>query len=278
MDIECFLIPCDIVGIDPERSTVFIQSHIPAHAELTWLLNCITPVNWLDSMIQYKEKAIKQGENVSMGLYDYPVLMAADILLYQTDFVPVGDDQRQHIELARDVCRRFHDLFCSHQSHVFQEPAALIGATGSRIMSLQDGTSKMSKSAHNDMSRINLLDPPDVIHKKIKRCKTDALRHLDGSDIDRPECGNLLRMYGAVNGWTPEQVQQDVNGISWSQFKPRLAEAVISHLEPIQWKYKDIMADEGVIVDMLRRGQDKASEVAEQTLLQAKESMGFYRI
>ena len=166
-------------GIDPERSQIFVQSHVTAHAELTWLLNCATPMGWLERMIQFKEKSAKMTseESVGVGLFDYPVLMAADILLYQANLVPVGEDQRQHLELTRDIARRFNDQYCKNkQRKTFLEPQALIQKSNARVMSLQDGTSKMSKSAENDMSRINLLDSPDEIARKIKRCKTDSLK------------------------------------------------------------------------------------------------------
>ncbi|CAE7598992.1 trpS [Symbiodinium microadriaticum] len=229
-------------------------------------------------MVQFKEKAVKQGENVSMGLFDYPVLMAADILLYQSDLVPVGEDQLQHLELTREICRRFNDRYCKKKYPVFHEPAALIVDTGARVMSLQDGTCKMSKSAENDNSRINLLDPADVIKRKVKRCKTDAWTQLEWDNCDRPECMNLLRMYQAVTGLTTEQVISEVRTMSWSQFKPRLADSIIAHLEPIQVRYKDIVADEEKLVATLHDGKEKAQAVANTTLLQVKEAMGFYNI
>jgi len=197
-------------GIDPSRSKIFVQSHVRAHAELCWLLNCVTPMNWLERMIQFKEKAKKQGENVGVGLFGYPVLMAADILLYQADLVPVGEDQRQHLELTRDICRRFNDQYCKKRRNTFREPEALIVKEGARVMSLQDGTSKMSKSAENDNSRINLLDPPDVISKKIKKCKTDLFTGLEWDNPERPECTNLLNMYQAVTGRTREDILAEV--------------------------------------------------------------------
>merc|ERR1719478_1369437 len=180
-------------GIDPKRSRIFVQSHVTAHAELQWLLNCATPMGWLEKMIQYKEKAQKQdAENVGVGLFDYPVLMAADILLYQAGLVPVGEDQRQHLELTRDIARRFNDLYAKKKKRhekPFRDCEALIVPDGARVMSLQDGTSKMSKSAENDNSRINLLDPPEVITKKIKKCKTDMEMGIS-YDESRPECVN----------------------------------------------------------------------------------------
>ncbi|MDM7325588.1 MAG: tryptophan--tRNA ligase, partial [Thermosynechococcus sp. Uc] len=179
-------------GIDPTHATIFVQSHVSAHAELTWLLNCITPLNWLEDMIQFKEKAIKQGENVAVGLLDYPVLMAADILLYDADLVPVGEDQKQHLELTRDIAARVNHLFARNQPPILKLPEPLIAKAGARVMSLTDGTKKMSKSDPSELSRINLLDPPDEIRRKIKRCKTDSIRGLTFDDPNRPEANNLL--------------------------------------------------------------------------------------
>lgn len=265
-------------GIDPEKSKIFVQSHVRAHAELCWLLNCITPMNWLEGMIQFKEKAKKQSDSVGVGvgLFDYPVLMAADILLYQADLVPVGEDQRQHLELTRDICRRFNDQFCKKIRPTFREPTALIVKEGARIMSLQDGTSKMSKSAENDNSRINLLDSPDVISKKIKRCKTDALVGIEWDNPDRPECTNLLNIYQSVSGKSREDILNEVSSMSWGQFKPLLADATVAHIEPIQKKFKEVMADEKYLNKVLKDGKDSADEVAEQTLKWTKEAMGFH--
>jgi len=214
-------------GIDPKKSKIFVQSHIPAHSELTWLLNCCTPIGWLEKMIQYKEKKIKQGENVGIGLFDYPILMAADILLYQADLVPVGEDQRQHLELTRDICRRFNDKFCKKKHPAFKEPESLIQKEGARIMSLQDGKSKMSKSDLNDNSRINLDDSPDVIRKKIKRCKTDAFPSIEYGNSDRPECNNLLNLYQSLTNKTEESIIEEVTGMNWGKFKPLLTDAII---------------------------------------------------
>ena len=182
-------------GIDLEYSTIFVQSHVTAHTELTWLLNCITPLNWLERMIQFKEKAVKQGENVGVGLLDYPVLMAADILLYDADRVPVGEDQKQHLELTRDIAIRVNDKFASAENPVLKLPNPLIRKEGARVMSLTEGTNKMSKSDPSDMSRINLLDSQELIQKKIKRCKTDPIKGLTFDQENRPECTNLLTIY-----------------------------------------------------------------------------------
>lgn len=261
-------------GIDPKKSKIFVQSHVKAHAELAWLLNCITPMNWLERMIQYKEKATKQGENVGVGLFDYPVLMAADILLYQADLVPVGEDQRQHLELTRDICRRFNDQFCKRKRNTFREPTALIVKEGARVMSLIEGTNKMSKSAENDGSRINLLDTPAEITKKIKRCKSDEFVGLEWDNPNRPEATNLLNIYQSVSGLTKEQIINEVSEMPWSQFKPLLADAVVAHLSPIQAKYREVMQDEAYLNSVLLEGQLAAEEIADETLLWAKTAMG----
>lgn len=202
--------------------------------------------------------------------------MAADILLYQADLVPVGEDQRQHLELTRDICRRFNDQFCKKKKNVFLEPSALIVKEGARVMSLLDGTNKMSKSAENDNTRINLLDSPDVIAKKIKRCKTDLFTGLEFDNAERPECTNLLNMYRAVSGKTREEISLEVAEMSWGTFKPILADAVIAHLEPIQKKYRDVVSEEAYLNKILSDGQEAAEVVAELTLTRAKEAMGFH--
>jgi len=265
-----------IIGILPDKSHIFVQSHVRAHTELTWLLNCVTPMNWLERMIQYKEKAVKQGQNVGVGLFDYPVLMAADILLYQSDLVPVGEDQRQHLELTRDIARRFNDQYCKRRRNTFKEPTPLIVKEGARVMSLEDGTSKMSKSAESDNSRINMLDTPDTIVKKIKRCKTDVYTGLEWDNPERPECTNLLTIFQAVTGKSKEEIASEVSSLSWSSFKPLLADAVVDHITPIQNRYKEIIADRTYLNSVLRDGQEAAEETAEQTLRWAKEAMGFH--
>eukprot|EP00287_Rhodomonas_sp_CCMP768_P008280 CAMPEP_0196721578 /NCGR_PEP_ID=MMETSP1091-20130531/4091_1 /TAXON_ID=302021 /ORGANISM="Rhodomonas sp., Strain CCMP768" /LENGTH=433 /DNA_ID=CAMNT_0042063077 /DNA_START=82 /DNA_END=1383 /DNA_ORIENTATION=- len=267
-------------GIDPKLSKIFIQSHVPAHSELTWLLNCVTPMGWMEKMIQYKEKAKKQGESVSIGLFDYPILMAADILLYQTQLVPVGEDQRQHLELSRDIARRFNDLYCKKKSmpakgrRVFREPEALITKEGARIMSLQDGRSKMSKSDPTELSRLNLLDPPDVIAKKIKKCKTDAFTGMEWDNPERPECTNLLNIYQAVTGRSREDILGEVGEMKWGEFKPLLADAVVQHIAPIQKRYYELIEDRSYLNSVLSEGAHAADEVASATLDWAKTAMG----
>jgi tryptophanyl-tRNA synthetase len=269
-------------GIDPRKSTIFVQSHISAHAELAWILNCVTPINWMDRMTQFKDKSANQTENVSLGLFNYPVLMAADILLYKADLVPVGHDQLQHLELTRDIARRFNDKFCkNHHSDkpLFTSPKALLVEEGARIMSLQDGTKKMSKSDVNDFSRINLLDPPEVIQKKIKRCKTDAILGLEwNSSPSRPEVANLLSIYQGMTGKTKADITEEVKSMSWGSFKPLLADAVIDHLSPIQAKYKEIRKEEAYLEQILFEGKEKAQELAENTLQKAKNLMGIFSL
>jgi tryptophanyl-tRNA synthetase len=261
-------------GINPSHSNIFIQSHISAHSELTWLLNCITPLNWLQDMIQFKEKAIKQGENVNAGLLDYPVLMAADILLYQADKVPVGEDQKQHLELTRDIAVRFNHQFAK-QKPVLKLPEPLIQTDGARVMSLTDGTKKMSKSDPSDLSRINILDEPELIQKKIKKCKTDLERGLNFDALDRPECRNLMALYMLMSGKSKVAVANECQDLGWGQFKPLLTEATIEHLRPIQAKYKEVMADQTYLESVLRAGKVQAALIADRTLAEVKAALGF---
>ena len=260
-------------GTDLEYTTIFVQSHVTAHSELTWLLNCITPLNWLERMIQFKEKALKQGENVSVGLLDYPVLMAADILLYDADKVPVGEDQKQHLELTRDIAIRVNDRF--GKKPILKLPDPLIRTEGARVMSLIDGTRKMSKSDPSEMSRINLLDPPDMINKKIKRCKTDPIKGLTFDDPQRPECHNLLSLYTLLSQKTKAEVAVECQEMGWGQFKPLLAEVTIEALKPIRDKYQEIINNKGDLDSVLRLGRQKAEAVANQTLARVKDALGY---
>ncbi|NES99421.1 MAG: tryptophan--tRNA ligase [Sphaerospermopsis sp. SIO1G1] len=261
-------------GIDLQHSNIFVQSHVSAHSELSWLLNCITPLNWLQDMIQFKEKAVKQGENVGAGLLTYPVLMAADILLYQADKVPVGEDQKQHLELTRDIVNRFNHQFAKKKP-VLKLPDPLIRKDGARVMSLTDGTKKMSKSDPSELSRINVLDPPDQIANKIKRCKTDPVRGLTFDDPERPECNNLLTLYMLLSGQTKEAVAAECADMGWGQFKPLLTETAISALQPIQDKYKEVMEEKGYLESVLKDGQEKAEAIANQTLADVKSALGY---
>ena len=292
-------------GLDPAHSKVFVQSHVPAHAELAWLLNCVTPMGWLNRMVQFKEKSGgavagdggdtgggEGGEGVGVGLYAYPILMAADILLYQARFVPVGDDQRQHLELARDIARRFNKKFGSKKSKairngatspIFTVPTAMIQSDveGARVMSLRDGTAKMSKSHPDDNSRINLLDSADVIARKIKKCKSDSVSTGITFDPARPEARNLLGIYQSVsNGFegdlrTQEEVLAECEGMNWGTFKPLLAESLVEYLRPVRERYHDIREDPAYLMSVLREGSDAANETAGATLEDARRSMGF---
>lgn len=262
-------------GIDLKYSTIFVQSHVSAHAELTWLLNCITPLNWLTDMIQFKEKSVKQGENVGTGLLDYPVLMAADILLYDADKVPVGEDQKQHIELTRDIVDRLNHQYGKPDKPVLKSPHALIRTDGARVMSLTDGTKKMSKSDPSDLSRINLLDSPETIQTKIKKCKTDPVRGLVFGDPERPECNNLLTLYMLLSGKSKEEVAAECQNMGWGQFKPLLTETTIAHLKPIQDRYKEIVDEKGYLESILREGGEKARAIANETLNRVKLALGY---
>ena len=263
-------------GMDPKRCSVFVQSQVAAHSELCWLLNCVTPLNWLERMIQFKEKAVKQGDNVSVGLLDYPVLMAADILLYDADLVPVGEDQKQHLELARDIAQqRINTRFGSKDMRVLKVPKPMILKEGARVMSLTDGRSKMSKSDPNEGSRITLLDPPELITKKIKRAKTDPERGLEFGNPDRPETDNLLGLYAILSGQGREQAASECAEMGWGQFKPMLAEATVNALEPIQARYRELMLDPTELDQVLTTGREKAETVANATLERVRDALGF---
>jgi len=268
-------------GIDPERSTVFVQSQVSAHSELAWLLNCVTPLNWLERMIQFKEKAIKQGDQVSVGLLDYPVLMAADILLYDADRVPVGEDQKQHLELARDIAQQRINARFGRQGQggepeaILKVPEPLILKEGARVMSLTDGRSKMSKSDPNEGSRITLLDPPELITKKIKRAKTDPTMGLEFGNSERPEADNLLGLYAILSGLGRDAAARECAQMGWGQFKPLLAEATVEALRPVQQRYRDLRQDPGALDAVLKQGRERATVVAEATLGRVRAALGF---
>ena len=265
-------------GMDPKRCSVFVQSQVAAHSELCWLLNCVTPLNWLERMIQFKEKAVKQGDNVSVGLLDYPVLMAADILLYDADLVPVGEDQKQHLELARDIAQqRINARFGDKETPVLKVPKPMIFKEGARVMSLTDGRSKMSKSDPNEGSRITLLDPPELITKKIKRAKTDPERGLEFGNPDRPETDNLLGLYAILSDKGREQAAAECGEMGWGQFKPLLAEATVNALKPIQARYRELMQDPTELDQVLSTGREKAETVANATLERVRDALGFAR-
>ncbi|NCP62477.1 MAG: tryptophan--tRNA ligase [Alphaproteobacteria bacterium] len=261
-------------GIDPKESTVFVQSHVHAHAELGWLLSCMTPLGWLNRMTQFKDKAGKKRDNAALGLLAYPTLMAADILLYQTTHVPVGDDQKQHIELTRDIALSFNHRF---QKDIFTVPEPLIKGEAKRIMSLRDGSKKMSKSDPSDFSRIHLTDTADEISQKIRKAKTDPEPLPETSDgfEGRPEAKNLVTVYAAFTDQTLEEALPSVAGKSFSEFKPLLADLLIDKLLPISKKTARYLDEKAELEKILKRGAEHASTLANQTLKQVKDVMGF---
>ncbi|KAK9052784.1 hypothetical protein SSX86_029414 [Deinandra increscens subsp. villosa] len=273
-------------GVDTSKASVFVQSHVRAHVELMWLLSSATPIGWLNRMIQFKEKSRKAGdENVGVGLLTYPVLMASDILLYQSDLVPVGEDQKQHLELTRELAERVNHLYGGRKwkklggrgGLIFKVPEPLIPPAGARVMSLTDGLSKMSKSAISDQSRINLLDSKDAIANKIKRCKTDSFPGLEFDNADRPECNNLLSVYQIITNKTKEEVAHECQDMNWGVFKTVLTDALIDHLHPIQTRYEEIMSDTGYLDQVLAEGASKASDIADVTLSNVYQAMGFLK-
>ncbi|HAX45044.1 MAG TPA: tryptophan--tRNA ligase [Bryobacteraceae bacterium] len=257
-------------GIDPAKSAVVVQSTVKGHAELSWLLTCVTPVGWLERMTQFKDKSAKQ-ESVGAGLLNYPVLMAADILLYQAAIVPVGDDQSQHLELTRDIAQRFNALY----GDTFVMPATKLPAVGARIMGLDAPTKKMSKSTEGSGHAISLLDPPATIRKKIMRATTDSLPGVDFDNLG-PGVVNLLAIHQAFTGWTNDQTRAHFAGMRYGDLKKTVAEAVVAGLEPLQTRYHEIMADPAYLRGILRDSAERASALAEQTVRLVKERMGVY--
>ena len=254
-------------GIDPSVSTVFVQSDVKEHAELAWILNCVTRMSELDRMTQFKEKGKTQRENTTVGLFDYPVLMASDILLYQTDLVPVGEDQKQHLELTRDIAIRFNRDF----GETFHVPDPFIPKVGARIMSLADPTKKMSKSDENANGSIFMLDDADTVTKKIKRAVTDSGTALT-FDATRPAITNLLTIYQLLTGMSREEIESHFEGKGYGQFKSELAETVVEFLKPFQERYNSITEDE--LGHLLQSGSEHARSVAITTVANVKPRMG----
>jgi len=272
-------------GIDPKRSIVFNQSQVPQHAELAWVFNCVARLGWLNRMTQFKEKAGKDRENASIGLYDYPVLMAADILAYRATHVPVGEDQKQHLELTRDIAQKFNTDFSKsiaahgHGEAFFPITEPLIGGPAARVMSLRDGSKKMSKSDPSDNARINLTDEADTIAQKIRRAKTDSepLPSEIAGLKERPEADNLVGIYAALAGITREEVLRDFGGAQFSTFKPALADLAVTNLAPIAGEMRRLTADPGHIDAVLADGAGRAETIAAQTLDAVKDIVGFVR-
>jgi tryptophanyl-tRNA synthetase len=264
-------------GIDPARSTLFAQSAVPAHAELAWILQCTARVGWLNRMTQFKEKTGKHREGASVGLYTYPVLQAADILVYRATHVPVGEDQKQHIELARDIALKFNTDF---DVDLFIAPEPFIGGgAAARVMSLRDGNAKMSKSDPSDMSRINLTDSNDVIAQKIRKAKTDPepLPADPAGLAQRPEARNLVGIYGAVTGESVDEVLARFAGEGFGRFKPALGEALIALLEPLRTRLEELRADPAELDRILGEGAERAASLAAPHLAQAYRAVGLTR-
>jgi tryptophanyl-tRNA synthetase len=257
-------------GIDAKVSAVMVQSAVPAHAELAWMLTCVTPVGWLERMTQFKAKAAKQ-ESVGDGLLQYPVLMAADILLYQAGIVPVGEDQAQHLELTRDIAQRFNSLY----GETFVVPNTSLPSVGARIMGLDDPTQKMSKSATGANHAVALLDPPDKIRKTIMRATTDSEPSVNVKTAG-PGVLNLLAIYQAFSGWSDEQMKQHFQGMRYGDLKKQVAEMVVSQLEPFQQRYRQIVSEPGYLDSVLHEGADRVRPIADETVRLTKERMGLY--
>jgi len=257
-------------GIEPGKNTIFIQSHVSAHSEASWLLNCYTYMGELGRMTQYKEKSKKYGDNINAGLFDYPVLMAADILLYGTDLVPVGSDQKQHLEIARDIAERFNNAY----SPTFTVPEPYIAESGARIMDLQEPTKKMSKSGDNPNGNILILDPPEVIRKKINRAVTDSLGKVKFTD-EQPGVKNLMTILSVLTGLNYEVMEKKYEGQGYAQFKKDVAEALVEELLPIQEKLKNILADKAYLEGIYKNGADKANYMANKMLRKMQKKIGF---
>jgi tryptophanyl-tRNA synthetase len=257
-------------GLDPRDNVLFVQSHVGAHARLSWVLNCYTMVGELNRMTQFKDKSAKNADNINAGLYGYPVLMAADILLYDTAKVPVGEDQKQHLELTRDVALRFNNIY----GPVFRVPEPMIPPVGARIMGLQDPGAKMSKSGDNENDAVYLLDPPDTIDRKFKRAVTDS-----GSEVryssDKPGVANLMSILSATTGESFEAIEARFAGAGYGRFKGAVAEAVIEKLRPVQQRYRDIRADEAGLRAILEDGAARAAARADRTLARVHDALGF---
>jgi tryptophanyl-tRNA synthetase len=258
-------------GLDPANNTLFVQSHVPAHSRLGWILNCYTQFGELSRMTQFKDKSAKHADNINAGLFGYPVLMAADILLYQAKQVPVGDDQKQHLELTRDVAIRFNHLY----GPVFTVPEPMIPPVGARIMGLQEPTSKMSKSGDAETDAIYLLDTPDVITRKIKRAVTDLGREIRFDIPNKPGVSNLMSILGAIRGESFDAITERFVGKGYGHLKTEVAEAVVETLVPVQARYKDIRADVEGLRKVLRAGAAAASTRADATLNRVHDVLGF---
>lgn len=261
------------IGLDPEKNVVFVQSHVPEHSQLSWILNCYTQFGEASRMTQFKEKSQKHADNINVGLFDYPVLMAADILLYQADYVPIGADQKQHLELARNIADRFNQVYTT----TFKVPEPFFGKVGTRIMSLQDPTKKMSKSDVNPKASVSMLDKPDDIVKKFKSAVTDSEARVYASD-DKPGITNLMSIYSACTGLSFEQIEKDFDGKGYGDFKAAVAEAAVECLEPIQNEFNHLINDKAYLESCARTGSERASYAARKTLRKVMKKVGFWQV
>lgn len=257
-------------GLNPEKNCIYYQSHVSAHAELAWILNCFTYMGELNRMTQFKDKAAKHSDNINAGLYTYPVLMAADILLFQADAVPVGSDQKQHLEITRDIAARFNGIY----GDVFTIPEPLIGEVGARVMSLQEPTKKMSKSDENTNATIYLLDDRDTIIRKFKRAVTDSDNQIRYSE-DKPGISNLIDIYGAVTGKTRDEIEKEFDGVGYGDFKLAVGEAVADTLKPLQDRFAELEKDKAYIDNIIKTNGEKANYYATKTLRKVQKKVGF---
>lgn len=267
LELAAIYIAC---GLDPKKNVIYCQSHVSGHAELAWILNCFTYMGELQRMTQFKDKAQKHADNINAGLFTYPTLMAADILLYQTDLVPIGADQKQHLELTRDIAQRFNGVY----GDVFTVPEGYFGKVGSRIMSLQDPTRKMSKSDPED-TFISLLDPPDAIRRKVKRAVTDSEADIRFDPAGKPGVSNLLSIIAALTGQSVEEAAAELQGQGYGKLKDRVSECVIETLAPLQSEHKRLMADKAYLQGVLKENADIANGMALRTLRKVQRKVGF---
>lgn len=258
-------------GLDPEKNTIYMQSHVSAHAELAWILNCFTYMGELNRMTQFKDKAQKHSDNINAGLFTYPSLMAADILLYQTDLVPVGVDQKQHLELTRDLAMRFNNQY----GDTFKVPEAYIPKVGAKIMSLQDPTKKMSKSDTDVNASITILDDTDTIIRKFKRAVTDSDTVVRFDVENKPGVSNLMTIYGCVTGKTMEEIESEFAGKGYGDFKLAVGEAVAEELKPLQARFKELSSDKAYIDSLIKKNAETANYLATKTLRKVQKKVGF---
>ncbi len=261
-------------GLDPEKNTLYVQSHVPAHTEMAWMLNCFTMFGELSRMTQFKDKSQKHADNVNAGLFTYPVLMAADILLYQTNVVPIGADQKQHLELARNIVDRFNQLY----PDTFTMPEPIIAKSGAKIMSLAEPTQKMSKSDENENAVVRILDTPDAIMRKFKRAVTDSDSSIIFDPEKKPGVSNLLTIYSCFSGKTIEEAEREFDGKGYGDFKTAVGQVCCDKLIPVQEEYKRILADKAYLEEVMKKGADEASYYARKTLSKVRRKLGFVNL